>query len=150
MECVHWLLLVASLSKFVGTALNFSNTNHRTSLTGHPSQKFKFCKHAAWWFFVTLIEPVGSSAPKFSQEGSGLQLFRLLNHNLALFCPAQSSPPPLFRYLLEHTVVLKTGVCSSAVQEIICQQFPYLWGKTVFAKFTSAKLEASSQNNRAL
>jgi hypothetical protein len=43
---------------------------------------------------------VGSSAPKFSQETSGLQLVRLLHHSLALTCPAQGSPIPSFRYIV--------------------------------------------------
>ncbi len=46
----------------------------------------------------SLLEPVGSAAPKFSLENDGSKLTRLSLTPVSLSCPAQGSPVPSFRY----------------------------------------------------
>ena len=44
-----------------------------------------------------ISEPVGGSAPKFSEKSSGFVLTEKSDHPFSLACPAQGSPTPAFR-----------------------------------------------------
>ena len=44
-----------------------------------------------------ISEPVGGSAPKFSEKSSGFVLTEKSAHPFSLACPAQGSPTPAFR-----------------------------------------------------
>ena len=55
---------------------------------------------------IYILEPVGSSAPKFpSSTQSSLGTFRVQHQAaISLVCPAQGSPVPAFRYLKQLVV----------------------------------------------
>ena len=48
-------------------------------------------------FHKTLSEPIGSAAPKFSQETKNLGFVRPLGVTLSLLCAAQGFPIPAYR-----------------------------------------------------
>ena len=48
--------------------------------------------------FITLSEPVGGSAPKFSSDTKTSGIERRVLNPLSLRCPAQGSPIPAFRF----------------------------------------------------
>ena len=48
---------------------------------------------------LCITEPVGGSAPKFSEKSSGFVLTEKSLHPFSLACPAQGSPTPAFRSL---------------------------------------------------
>ena len=49
-------------------------------------------------FFITfMIEPIGGTKPKFSQESDYSRFTKRSGQQLSLLCPAQGSPIPAFR-----------------------------------------------------
>ena len=77
--------------------LNFERKKNSASLfassrESHPvNQRFKQ---------LCITEPVGGSAPKFSEKSSGFVLTEKSLHPFSLACPAQASPTPAFRSAL--------------------------------------------------
>ena len=75
--------------------LNFEKNSvslFASSRESHPvNQRFKQ---------LCITEPVGGSAPKFSEKSSGFVLTEKSLHPFSLACPAQGSPTPAFRSAL--------------------------------------------------
>ena len=59
---------------------------------------------------MTISEPVGGSAPKFSQKSSGFILTEKAFLPFSLCCPAQGSPIPSYRSVLLRTIFQNQSV----------------------------------------
>ena len=58
-------------------------------------------------FHKTLSEPIGSAAPKFSQETKNLGFVRPLGVTLSLLCAAQGFPIPAYRLVRQSNDLYK-------------------------------------------
>ena len=52
----------------------------------------------------TVTEPIGSAVPKFSLNTDGLRMVKSMGASMSLGCPAQSYPPPSFRFVCVFVV----------------------------------------------
>ena len=92
------------------------NYNLNCPAQGSPIPVFRY----GIIFAKTYLEPIGSSAPKFSSS-SEAQKFRVRSsQSYNLNCPAQGSPTPMFRYRFTQFVPFRTcGFLCSKVCIII-------------------------------
>ena len=87
-----YLLPVSFVSPKFWTLKKNSVSLFASSRESHPvNQRFKQ---------LCITEPVGGSAPKFSEKSSGFVLTEKSLHPFSLACPAQGSPTPAFRSAL--------------------------------------------------
>ena len=74
-------------------------------------RRIDFCKvrifyllHKSYHFHPFLIlEPIGSSIPKFSTDDKSDSFSRSMGRSIALHCPAQGHPLPSFRLDMTST-----------------------------------------------
>ena len=87
-------LIIQDLLKILGNNCLFF-VLPRDLLYQHLGKKNRTCRLNI--VYDLLIEPIGGTKPKFSQESELSQFTKRSGHQLSLLCPAQGSPVPAFR-----------------------------------------------------
>ena len=72
----------------------------------------------------TISEPVGGSAPKFSEKSSGFVLTEKSAHPFNLACPAQGSPTPSYRSVGGQMICLACGQVANMTIDQVMQGSP--------------------------